>query len=306
MWREFLPNSRVITKQLGFGVRGGKVDNLKNTAGAVFFRLYAIIQIMSENIKNYLGIAIIITLLVISGSAWYLIKIYSKSIEPSSFRSFSTTGEGKITAIPDIAQFTFSVITQGNKNIAALLKENTDKINKAIDFVKSQGVEAKDIKTQNYNLEPRYQYFSCPIRNNEDVQPCPPPEIAGYTISQTVLVKIRDFNHIGDLLSGVIQKGANSVSELSFTIDDQTNLQNQARTEAIQKANQKADGIASAAGFKIGRLLSIDEGISYPVPVYRFGAKEMAGIAAPASIAPDIEPGSQEITVNVTLRYEIK
>ncbi|MEK7147165.1 MAG: SIMPL domain-containing protein [Patescibacteria group bacterium] len=258
---------------------------------------------MSEKIKNYLGIAVIITLLVLSGSAWFLIKTYSRSIEPSSFRSFSVSAEGKITALPDVAQFTFSIITQGGTNIAELMKENTKKVNAAIDFVKSLGVEQKDVKTQNYNLEPRYQYFSCP---RDEVAACPPAEIAGYTITQTVLVKIRDFAKIGDLLAGVIKNGANSVSQLSFTIDDQTVLQDQAREQAIEKAKERAKKIAKAGGFRLGRLLSIDENVAYPyITPLSFGMAAEQGIAKSLP-SPTIEPGSQEITVNATLRYEIE
>lgn len=256
---------------------------------------------MNEKVKNYLGIAIIIALLVLSSSAWFFIRTYSRSIEPSSFRSFSANGEGKITALPDIAQFTFSVITQGGVNIAELTKENTKKVNSAIDFIKAGGVEQKDIKTQNYNLEPRYQYFSCP---GDKAAACPPAEIVGYTITQTVLIKIRDFAKIGDLLSGIIKNGANSVSQLSFTIDDQTLLQDQAREQAITKAKERAKKIAMAGDFRLGRLLSIDEGIVYP-----YAAPLSFGMAAETVIkrsTPTIEPGSQEITVNVTLRYEIE
>lgn len=256
---------------------------------------------MTEKIKNYLGIAIIISLLALSVSAWFFIKTYSRSIEPSSFRSFSASAEGKITALPDVAEFTFSVITQGGVNIAELMKENTKKVNAAIDFTKANGVEQKDIKTQNYNLEPRYQYFSCP---SDKIAVCPPAEISGYTINQTVLVKIRDFTKIGDLLSGAIKNGANSVSQLSFTIDDQTLLQDQAREQAIEKAKERAKKIAEAGGFRIGRLLSIDEGVVYPYAMP--SSFNMAAESGIKRAAPTIEPGSQEITVNVTLRYEIK
>lgn len=241
--------------------------------------------------------------LIAAYSGWKYVDAYSKSIEPSSFRSFSASAEGKITALPDVAEFTFSVITQGNTNIAELTKENTKKINAAINFVKTNGVEQKDIKTQNYNLEPRYQYFSCP---RDEIVACPPAEISGYTITQTVLVKIRDFAKIGDLLSGVIKNGANSVSQLSFTIDDQTILQDQAREQAITKAKERAKKIANAGGFRLGRLLSIDEGVVYPYAMpLSLGAVAERGISK-APTAPAIEPGSQEITVNVTLRYEIK
>ncbi|MEK7553199.1 MAG: SIMPL domain-containing protein [Patescibacteria group bacterium] len=259
---------------------------------------------MNIKIKNYLGIAVIAVLFIFALSAMSYVNSYSKSIQPSSFRSFSANGEGKITAIPDIAQFTFSVITEGNKDIAKLQKENTDKTNKIINFIKSSGVADKDIKTQNYNLDPRYQYFSCPIKQ-DSVEPCPPAEIVGYTITQTIAVKIRNFEKIGDIMAGVVQNGANSISQLSFSVDDMSIVQDKAREEAIKKAKERAKLIAKAGGFNVGKLLSIDES-NYPILDYRYGigGGMEKSLALPAS--PQIEPGSQEITVNVILRYEIE
>jgi len=255
---------------------------------------------MNNKIKNYLGVAVIGVILIFAYAALSYVNAFSRSIQPSSFRSFSVSAEGKIVAIPDVAQFSFGVKTEGGKNIADLQKENTKKVNQAIEFVKASGVETKDIKTVNYNLEPRYQYYSCPREGG----PCPPPDIVGYTVTQTVLIKVRDFKKIGDILSGVIQNGANEVSQLSFAIDDPTLVQNQARNEAIAKAKEKAISIAKAGGFRLGRLLSIEESQG-PEPIYRYKTLEAVG-GGEAIPSPVIEPGSQEITITVTLKYEIE
>ena len=263
---------------------------------------------MDTKIKNYLTYAIILTLAIFSYAIVVYVKSYSKSIEPSSFRSFSASGEGKTISIPDVAQFTFNIITEGGKDIAKLQKENTDKANKAIAFVKSKGVEAKDIKTQNYNLNPRYQYYSCNPRtlDNTEVKPCPPPENVGYTINQSEIDKIRDFSKIGDIIGGVVESGANSVSQLSFAIDDLAAVKNQAREDAIKKAKESAKLIAKAGGFEIGRLLSIEESGYTPQPVYYQSIKNTFSAGASEMASPAIEAGSQEITVNVNLRYEIE
>lgn len=262
---------------------------------------------MNEQFKNYLSIAVIAGILAFSYAAVSYVGTYAKSVEPSSFRSFSVSGEGKTVAVPDVAQFTFTVITQGGSDIAVLQRENTEKANQAIDFAKAKGVDKKDIKTQSYNLEPRYQYFSCPrpVAGSITPTPCPPPEIVGYTVRQTVSVKIRDFDKIGDIISGVVENGANSVSQLNFTVDDPTELENQARAEAIAEAKEKAEAIAVAGGFRVGRLLNIVEG-GGAIPFYQTKALEAyGGGIAPAAPAPTIEPGSQEITVNVSLTYGI-
>ncbi len=268
---------------------------------------------MSEKIKNYLGIAVILAVLLFALSYLRYVDSYGKSFDPSSRRSFAVTGEGRAVAVPDIAEFTFSVITEG-KNIGELQKQNTEKVNKIIEFLKQNSVEAKDIKTTAYNVSPQYEYFSCPpvIYQEGNLQaeprPCPAPRISGYTINQTVSVKVRDLNKTGELLAGSVDKGANSVSQLTFTVDDRSAIEQEAREEAITKAKEKALATASAGGFSLGQLLSIDEGIPtpYPQPYYSDGGFGGGASAEKSYVPPVLEPGSQEIMVSVTLRYEIQ
>ena len=80
----------------------------------------------------------IVAMVILAVSTLVFANIYSKSIEPDSYRSFSVSGEGKIVAIPDVAQFSFSVITEGGKDIASLQQENTQKANRAIAFAEKQ------------------------------------------------------------------------------------------------------------------------------------------------------------------------
>lgn len=260
---------------------------------------------MDLKIKNYMGMAAIALMAAAALSSLWFVRAYSRSAEPSSFRSFSASGEGRIIAIPDVAQFTFSVLTQGGKDLGALQNENTIKVNRAIGVMKAAGVEDKDIKTEQYSVEPRYKYYDCRY-DGSSASPCLPPEIVGYTVQQSVSVKARDFTKVGAMLADVVTSGANSVSQLNFTMDDPTEVQSQARAEAIQKAKVKAKAVAKAGGFRLGKLLSIDE--NGPSPIYYgygMGGAEKASFDAVAAPAPAIEAGSQEVKVNVTLRYEI-
>lgn len=261
---------------------------------------------MEQKIKNYVGWATIFALVVVSVSAWIYAGSFAKQTDPASMRTFSVSGDGKVISVPDVATFTFSVITEGGKNLGELQKQNVEKVNKAIAFIKDNDVDEKDIKTEQYNVEPRYQYSNCSIYGGSV---CPPAQIVGYTVRQSVLVKVRDFEKAGDIISGVVEKGANSVSQLQFTIDDPTKVLANARKQAIEKAKEKAEQIADAGGFSVGKLISIDEGGYYPT-MYR-NAKVTSETAygmggADMSPSPAIEPGSQEVTVTVNLRYEIK
>jgi len=252
--------------------------------------------------KNLKSLALVVFIAFLCYGTVSYVNSYSKSIQPTSFRNFSVSAEGKSVSIPDVAEFNFSVVTEGGKNVADLQKTNTEKVNKAIEFAKSNDVDKKDIKTESYNLSPRYQYYECKTNGV-----CPPSEITGYTITQSVSVKVRNFDKIGDLLAGVVKNGANTVSELSFKLDDPTQAEDAARKEAIEKAQKKAEQIADAGGFSLGKLLSIEEGVSSPVyPMYSSGRAESSKMMLDSAVpAPAIEAGSKETTITVTLKYEI-
>lgn len=257
---------------------------------------------MNSLLKNLLGLAMIIAI----GGGLYLgflvTKTYDRSSTPTNFRSFTVQGEAKIVGVPDVAGFSFDVITEGDMDLAALQIKNAEKMNAALDFVAKQGIDKKDIQTTQYNIQPRYQTVDCVYGSGKV---CPPAEIVGYTISQSVHVKIRDFTKISGLLSGVVTNGANSVSNLQFAIDDTTTLENTARADAIKKAQEKAQSMAKAGGFSVGRLLEISESNSTPYYSPRvmmdYSMEKSAG-----SVAPAIEAGSQEVNITVSLKYEIQ
>ena len=250
---------------------------------------------MNNTIKPYVFAVGIFLMAALGVSSLLLAFSYGKSVYPA--RTFLVQAKGNVTVIPDIASLSFSVLTEGDTDLVNLQQKNTQKANDAIAFVKDQSIDIKDIKTSGYSISPRYQYANCFERDGI----CPPPEIVGYSITQTVEVKIRDFSKIGTVLGGVVEKGANTVSGVSFGVDDPEMVQNEARAEAIEKAKGKAKALVRAGGFRLGKLLSIEEGGVNPTPFYTLEAQGKSG--APL---PTIEPGSQEITVTVLLRYEIR
>lgn len=288
---------------------------------------------MNQALKSIVGGAIAIAVLAVGYSAVSYTNSYGKSIQPSSFRSFSVSADGKSVSIPDVAQFNFQVVTQGGKDLKTLQAQNTADANKVIAFVKGQGVADKDIKTSYYNVDPRYQNYNCyeapapydskdsSVSNRTEgvavsapgkasgltTKVCPPPEIVGYTVTQSVDVKMRDFSKVGDIMGGVVSNGANQVGSLNFTLDDPTKAQDVARAQAIEKAKVKAEGVAAAGGFKLGRLLNISENGSNPYPMYKSYAMDSGVSAMPASApSPTIAAGSQETSVTVSMTYEIQ
>ncbi|GBD34488.1 26 kDa periplasmic immunogenic protein [bacterium HR35] len=238
---------------------------------------------MDKTLRN----SIIISLFLFIVACFWFVYEYKNIHQPQ--RTFSVTGEGKEIAVPNIAEIRIGVITEGS-DLKTLQQENSDKMNKIINFLKAQGINEKDIKTENYSITPKYDYTLSPYK------------IVGYTISQNLVVKIRDLSKIGEILEGAVKNGANNVSGPNFTIDEPKVYLEKARERAILDAKEKADKIAKTAGFKLGKIISINE-LSTPevIPLYTLGLEKLE-----LKTTPQVEPGSQEIKVQVNITFEIR
>ncbi|HPA25859.1 MAG TPA: SIMPL domain-containing protein [bacterium] len=210
---------------------------------------------------------------------------------------FSATATGKVFAKPDIANLTVGLKTEAKPTAAVAVKDNTDKMNEVIKVLKDLGIEEKDIKTTNYNLNPVYDWTD---RSGQ--------QLKGYEVSQNVEVKIRDLNKIGDAIAKTTEKGANQVGNISFTIDDEFELKNQARQEAIKKAKEKAEAIVGETGIDLGKIVNVYENqISYPS--YVNYSKDMAygmGGVEESLQAPTVQAGQNEVVVEATVVWEVK
>lgn len=259
---------------------------------------------MNEPMSKYVRVSFAAAAVLIAFAGWRAASSYATATRFGATRSFTVSAEGKAIAIPNVAQFSFGVVTQGGKDIAAIVKENTDKMNRAIAFVKKSGVGDKDVKTEQYSLSPRYQYSSsCGNRGGI----CPPPSIVGYEVRQMVQVQVRDFTTVGNILAGVVQSGATDVSGLQFTTDDPSAVQNEAYAQAIVHAREKAQAIARAGGFRLGSVVRVTEVSVRPYYGGYGGAKTMMEAAAPANVpAPSVEAGSQEVIMSAVVEYEIR
>lgn len=218
--------------------------------------------------------------------------------------TISVSGEGYVFSVPDTA--TFSVTVQETaKDVKTAQDAATKKNNAIIDYIKKGGVDAKDIQTTDYNVYPQYDYATqaCPMGTY-----CPPGRqtLSGYQVSETLDVKVRDTTKAGDLLAGVGKLGASQVSGLSFTVDDPTALEAQARGKAIDDAHTKAEALATQLGVTLVRVVGYSEGGGGPVYYAKSVAMDSAGMGAVPAAAPEIATGQNKITSDVSVTYEIR
>jgi uncharacterized protein YggE len=243
--------------------------------------------------------------------AFFAVKIMAEvrsygMIGSSDTHTITLSGHGEVNASPDIASVNLTIESSASPQSAASDSVNT-KTAKILEFLKSSGVDDKDIKTDNYSSFPKYSYPEpCPVYANGSVPPCRQSEskIVGYTVSQGITVKIRKADDVSKIIDGINKIGVTSMYGPNFTFDDPDKLQADARKEAIKDAREKAENLADDLGVRLGRIVSYSEG-GYGGPMYY--AKDMAVSAnAGSAPAPSIPKGENTLTSDVSITYEIK
>lgn len=249
-----------------------------------------------------LTLALVGVIAALASYAYYTIK-QSQGVYTGA-TVITVQGEGKADAKPDIGMFSFSVLADGKDAAEAQTKSATS-INDIVAYLKGAGVEEKDIKTENYNLNPKYRYDAKPC----SLSYCPPsnPVLDGYEVSQTVTVKVRALDKAGDLISGVGGKGATNISSLQFTLDDSSVLKADARAKAIADAKEKADKLAKDLGVHIVRMTGFweDQGGVYPM-TDGYRAMDTKSSAGFAPVAPSMPTGENTVNSTVSITYEVR
>ncbi len=200
----------------------------------------------------------------------------------------NVTGQGKVTGRPDTLQVTLGVsvlrptVDQATGDAAALAAA-------VIEALKAEGVAEEDIQTASYSIYPEYDWAG-------ETQ-----HLLGYRVNNEVRAKIRDLDNAGSVIDATTAAGGDAtvVSGLSFSIEDNAELLQMARTAAWNDAEGKARQLAQLAGLSLGPATSITESISYEAPPV-YWDRDMAG-AAEASTP--IEAGTQDVTVVIQVTF---
>jgi len=229
---------------------------------------------------------------------------WSGSFMPA--RTITVSAQGETTATPDLAELTFSVVTQG-KDPAALSNNNNTSMSGVLAFVSSEGVASSDIKTTSYDLEPNYGSIMVPTTPVNGVMiPARQQTIVGYTLTQTVAVKIHDLTKVASIMGGLAPLGVNQVGGVTFTFNDPDAVTALARTDAMQKAQAKALAMAQAAGSSLGSVTNINESTYFPMMKSYSEGASVSSLAMPAAVSAPISAGTQDITDTVNVTYELK
>lgn len=201
--------------------------------------------------------------------------------------------EGRTSRVPDLATIRAGVVTQ-SATASAALSDNAARMARVLAALKRAGVADRDLQTASVSLSPQYRYV-----NNQ------PPQLTGYQANNTVSVRFRDIAKAGPILDVLVKEGANQIDGPNLSLDNPDAALDEARTDAVKRARDRAELYAKAAGLRVARILSIGESgenAGGPQPPVLFA--RAAKVEAQSDTA--IAAGERDVTATVSVRFLLK
>ena len=200
----------------------------------------------------------------------------------------TVTGTGMVSGIPDLAVLTLGVTSRGDTAAQAMDATSVATAD-VLALLAETGVSDTDMQTSDLSLSP--------VWSNRNSVSGGGDEITGFRASNTVTVRIRDLDGMGEVLDAAINAGANEFRELRFALQNPAPAMDEARRLAVAEARARAETYAEAAGIVLGDVLELTESGGGGGPI-------MMREAAIASAVP-IAAGEVDTTASVTIVFEI-
>ena len=212
----------------------------------------------------------------------------SHAAPATSAATITVTGNGEVEGTPDTATFNIGVSTTAHTSVEALEGNNTQ-VATLEQSLEQSGVQLKDMQTSWLNLSAN--------TNSRG-------KVKNFTADDELTVTMNNLSNLGAALDAAVTATGNGVTldGISFSISNQSALLGAARAQAMQAANTEATQVAAGGGLTLGPIVSITDQENAGQYVYY----SQLNTAAPvAGTAVPVQPGQQQISVQVTVVYQL-
>lgn len=202
--------------------------------------------------------------------------------------------QGEAKSRPDMMTVNAGAVTTGGSAQEAM-RANAALTARMIEVIRRSGIEARDVRTREMRVFPRFQEGERDRAEREGR----PPRITGYVASNQLEVRFRDLTRAAEIMDSLFAAGANEVNGPSFSLQDPAPAQRAAEQDAVRKARAEADNYAAALGKRVARVLRVSERQSWDR-----GAGD-AIVVTGSRMAPAIEPGEVTTSMSVYVDFAL-
>lgn len=209
-------------------------------------------------------------------------------------RTVSVSGTGSVTIEADNATIILSVITTG-KDVAETSRENARKMTEVREAIMNAGISKDCVSTQNFSVYQETRYDQKTGRSIPD----------DYRVTNQIKILIKKISMTSEVIDTALKNGANQLSSLTYGVTDTEIAKKQARSLAIQQAQESAGLLAGASGARLGKILSISEHSGQILPKTTL-MRAFDDMAVEESVPTPVSGGSSTVTISVDAVYQLR
>ena len=205
----------------------------------------------------------------------------------------SVSGNGTVLVESDLA-----IVTVGVREASADVLVAQATVNEKIAAIKQAlldaGVQETEINTDSINIYANYDYS-----DNTEV-------IVGYTANNSLSVRTTDIDNVGALIDAAFAAGANTLDNVQFTVQDDSEAREQALTKAVEDARRKADVLAAAVGMQVTAIESIAESGVYTYDSMRNFAQMDAAATEESGAGTLVQAALVSVDASVSMEFTLR
>lgn len=207
-------------------------------------------------------------------------------------RSITVSGAGKVEIKPDTMEFVIK-IENSQKELVPAKEENNAIKQKVMAVLEKHKIAKEDIKSDFTKI-------------NTDASSI---RVYRYIVTNSIKVKLRDLTKIEAVFTGILEAGANQITDISFQVTNLEQYKERAAVLALQITKQKASVMAGELGQVIGKPISVQESsISdrYPYPYQQSFVLEGLSLDYVFDEINAVAFGEVTIEALITVKFELK
>jgi len=210
--------------------------------------------------------------------------------------SITVIGTSEVQAVPDLVDLQVGLETRG-KELKATFSEHETRLKQILDLLRRSGIEDRDVQTSHMDIQPVYEQRPYPEGSGMN--------LSHYEVRNSIGLTLHEPPKYDELLSTLLQAGANRVFGVTFRNSRQRQYRDQAREMALTAAREKATFMAEKLGQHIGKVLIIEE---EEVPMYPSASNIALSmpVGAPESGESSLALGQITFRARIKVSFELK